>query len=117
MTTLGEAVISAVRKEADADPGYVYQGIDNVGCVYVHDGKPSCLVGHGLWAAKLIDSTFEQHTRSFNVEAIELLAVQMGWEFDAREICWLQVVQEKQDDGVAWGDAVKAADKQWGKKI
>lgn len=113
MSELGQKLISLVRDIAEANPDFTYvpplkviDASDANGCVYVHDGKPSCLIGHALWMAGVIDSNFED--RGCNTRAAYDLTRQYGVEVE--EADWLDSVQRSQDLGVPWGEAVPEAD-------
>ena len=106
MSDLGEQIIQAVRKAAADNPGFIY---DEFNCVYVRDGQPACLVGHGLWDLDLIDANLERDQR-LNGENIADLLCKFGHFLDQTEVEWLEIAQEQQDTGKSWGNAVRYAD-------
>lgn len=123
MSEVGQKVIATVRAKAAADPGYVYippvlseggdiDGNDVRSCVYVSHGYPSCIVGHGLWEAELIDGTFEENIA--NGYPFVPYNVDDGFGFmramNPAEINWLSDVQREQDSRTPWGEAVRMAD-------
>ncbi|AER47959.1 hypothetical protein SEA_JUICYJAY_115 [Mycobacterium phage JuicyJay] len=103
MSELGQKLINEIRMVAAGNPDYVYRD-DNPSCEYVRGGSPSCLVGHGLWRLGLIDAEFE--TNRLNVEVFDHLWAELGLEMDEEEVDWVQMVQERQDAGRTWGEAV-----------
>ena len=122
MTEIGQKVISLIRAKAAENPDFMYpvyaypdgDGCVN-GCVYVWGGKPSCLVGHGLWDAGLIDASFETAgpapgIRGPNHEPARVVIDRLGLELSGPERDWIVQVQVAQDEGVPWGDAVRKAD-------
>lgn len=109
MSELGQKIIEGVRAAANKHPDHVYKKTDMGGCQYVRDGAPSCIVGHALWAAGLIDSTckFDERDNS----GIDIIIRDEGWPLDVSEVDWLCRVQGEQDSGTPWGKAVELADK------
>jgi hypothetical protein len=109
MSKNGQKTIAAVREVATERP-YAWEGE----CAYVvqdeHSGEcsPGCLIGQGLWRAKIIDSSFYNHSSNVNT-SIGALVDHFG--FDADEARWLNDVQCEQDTQVRWADAVAFADR------
>jgi hypothetical protein len=73
-------------------------------CVYVHDGKPSCLVGQIL------------HKHGVSLEDLAANEFQGAWSVSERYAgadyhakFFLDVAQGKQDSGMSWGEAVRLA--------
>lgn len=115
MTVLGEQLISIVRVEAAETPDYIYRPPNlNGACLYVHQGRPSCLIGHALWGAGLIDANLPSARSGssvyINEESIRTVAVDLELDLSIAEINWLAHVQGKQDRASSWGDAVASAD-------
>lgn len=106
MSTIGQKLIDAVRATADSNPTYIYD--NNYGCCYVRDGQPSCLVGHAAWNLGLIDATFERE--GANRAAVCDLSDILGLGLDDGESFWLSTVQDHQDTGYPWIEAVAGAD-------
>ena len=114
MTEIGQKLIGLVRAKAAENPEFVYvrprseAGIHG-SCKYVVDGQPSCLIGHALWGAGLIDSSFEENY--CNTYPFRALVHELGLQqLDDNERKWLISVQHHQDDGRSWGTAVEWTD-------
>lgn len=113
-SVLGQQLIESVRKHAARSPRAVYLGpldeFGNTECVYVAHGQPSCIVGHALWDAGLIDAGFEDDGK--NGSGIDTLAAH--WSpleaLSRDETDWLGTVQGAQDAGYQWQIAVDEAD-------
>ena len=113
MTEIGQKLIGIVRAKAAENPEFVYvrprhEDFRPGSCTYVRGAQPSCLIGHALWDADLIDSSFEQC--GLNTVPITVLVHDMHLELDNLELYWLSGVQSYQDDGRPWGAAVEWAD-------
>ena len=114
MTEIGQKLIGIVRARAAENPEFVYERqrtpAGNFGsCRYVLDGQPSCLIGHALWGAGLIDAFFEEHY--CNTYPFRTLVHELGLQqLDDNERKWLISVQHHQDDGRSWGTAVEWTD-------
>jgi len=99
-----------------AGEDFVYtQRPDTAGtkCVYVHEGKPDCIVGQFLAGLGVSIERLERADARFGgVPAYELLdqLVHEGvvegswWTFSA-----LNSAQSAQDDGNTWGEALRSA--------
>lgn len=113
-TTTEHKLIELIRAKAEAKPDFVYEPLAGAGignsCVYVDDGKPSCIVGHGAWDAGLIGPEFQlsRHNSDGVIELLEHLSTIS--EFSGADRAWLEAVQEAQDTGQTWAEAVKTAD-------
>lgn len=119
MTELGQKLIASVRAKAEANPNFVYDKVKRVvvpgippaeSCVYVMDGQPSCIVGHGLWEGGLINAEFEYSPS--NGDAVRHLIDDMDLDIDPVEASWINTVQYEQDRQTPWGTAVAIADAQ-----
>jgi hypothetical protein len=120
MSAIGQQLIDIVRAKAAENPDFRYEPPGGAGtpCVYVHRGKPSCLIGHALWGVGLIDADFSRRQERtdksrailLNAEGFDLVAPELGLELDREERMWLEQVQAEQDKEKPWGIAVKAAD-------
>ena len=117
-SVLGQQLIESVRKHAARSPRTVYLGpldeFGNTECVYVSHGQPSCIVGHAMWDAGLIDAGFEDDGK--NGSGIDTLAE--NWpplaSVSDDEAEWLLTVQGEQDNGMPWQVAVDEADEKVG---
>lgn len=120
-SVLGQQLIESVRKQAAENPRRVYQGpLDeggNTECVYVASGEPSCIIGHALWQAGLVDAEFEDDGK--NGSGIDSLV--SSWppleEVSDDEADWLLMVQDSQDAGMPWNVAVYEADEKVGAHV
>lgn len=119
MSEFGEKLIAAIRKRAENNPDYVYEPPregGNMSCVYVYNGKPSCIVGCGLWDIEAIDADFEfKKTKdgaddtSVNIKMFGIIR-HFFPRLDEGEMQWIYHVQNQQDAQFAWGKAVEMAD-------
>lgn len=111
MSGMGGQLITAIREVAADSPDFIYSKPADYfrsKCVYVVDGKPSCLIGHAVWNLGLIDSSLERS--GYNDCSAEELVNHLEMDVDGRELRWLEVVQYRQDQGVPWAWAVARAD-------
>lgn len=108
--TYDRAVELAREVVAEFGEGYVYpeyqKAAESPGsspsCVYVYDGKPSCLVGQIL------------HRHGVSLVALSMREFSGAW-FVSAELChasektrqFLDSAQSSQDKGNTWGEAVK----------
>lgn len=107
-------VIKAVREVAAEQPDHVYRKPDDASnCHYVDrdngDRVPGCLVGQGLWKVGLIDgSLFDD----YDVNGAGVAGILDYVQIDCLPIQseWLERVQNRQDAGATWGEAVAYAD-------
>lgn len=105
---IGQKLIDEVRKIAAEKPAFVYTPPNMARCVNVSDGQPSCLVGHAFWNLGLIDASFEEQEN--NAGGVYSLTQILGLHLPEKEYNWLAQVQDNQDRGLPWGEAVKDAD-------
>lgn len=123
MSELGQQIIAKVREIAAEQPDFVYHEPPGaVSCVYVHDGRPSCIIGQALWALGLIDATLEHDETPVlqpgtvyspakpNKVTSRDLFKHLGIEVDTEEAKWLRAVQSFQDSQFCWLLAVERAD-------
>lgn len=78
-------------------------------CAYFeYDNSPSCIVGHALasefQAAGIVYGSFE------NTDAIGSTSVLAKVDIEPLAVNYLSTVQEQQDFGIPWAEAVKYAD-------
>lgn len=89
---------------ADAGDDYVYPREN--GCQYVHNGAPSCLIGHALhrMGAPIKElATFDSYRPGITASA-ETALRHLGCP-DSRLRCAAEAAQQAQDDGKTWGRA------------
>lgn len=113
-SVLGQQLIESVRKHAGRNPGLVYWGpLDEAGnseCVYVAHGAPSCIIGHALWDAGLVDAEFEDDGKNGSgIDTLSELWSPLA-SLSRDETDWLGTVQGEQDAGSEWQVAVDEAD-------
>jgi len=113
MSDLGQKLIEIVRAKAAANPEFKYitplaNQQDDPPCVYVYNGCPSCLIGHALFEAKVIDGSLESSGK--NTTTFGSLADHLELPIDTSEWKWLRAVQRYQDAHKPWGEAVARAD-------
>lgn len=103
-----------VRAIAAQFPDRIYQQSKKTGsgpsCLYARDGKPDCLIAQGAFMAGMdIDTLLEfDAADQYEDSGAEHVFKQFG--FTAIELDWLARVQQLQDDGCPWGEAVRMAD-------
>lgn len=112
-TTVEHNLIEWTRKVAAANPDFVYEPVKAIGggsrCMYVRDGKPSCIIGHSALEAGLIDPSFENN--SYNDLDVMALLGHLGIsKVEHADRVWLEAVQEAQDTGQTWREAIESAD-------
>lgn len=117
-TIVEHKLIEWTRKVAGENPDFVYEqitkenesGYKSRSCLYVHDGKPSCLIGHAAIEAGIIDLSIE-FTGNNLLEACELVQnLGIVDQLSHAEIKWLNAAQNAQDTGQTWAEAIKSAD-------
>jgi hypothetical protein len=108
MSKNGEQVIQAIRETVAENRYHVHNGACKF-VDYTHNGNyvPSCLVGHGLWKAGLIDETFFYEPANKN--SISKIGEKL-FGFTPKEVDWLLEVQMVQDCKRPWSEAVESAD-------
>jgi hypothetical protein len=103
----GQAVIAEVRRVAAESPDH----INDSPCVYVYRAQPKCLIGHGLWAAGLINKNFARPLNNEIIDGQDMLSHLADAMLTDDEITWLRMVQIRQDSGQPWGEAVRSTDR------
>lgn len=107
--TYDRAVELAREVVADFGEDYVYPESEKrretdgslPSCVYVHEGCPSCLVGHILHRHGVSLEDLSQHEfRGAWTVSTKLADAEFGARF------FLDVAQGRQDKGMPWGEAV-----------
>lgn len=103
-----EQVMTTLRAVVAERPDYVYEEIaGDDSCLYVHNGAPSCLVGHVLFRLGLpLDVLSENEGGSPGMSVREF-----GISHRAADV--LDIAQARQDVGESWGDALAAAEGVW----
>lgn len=109
-----ENIENEIRRIAAENPEYVYDEGDAAAwgqrCYYVRNGCGSCIVGRALANLGVpIERLEEADSRNGSgVRASTLLTELTGKSLVAAR--WVQYVQDRQDKGVAWREAVAQAD-------
>jgi hypothetical protein len=83
--------------------------IDEVGCFYVHDGQPACLIAHVLHRAG-VPLALLAAREGLNAEIVlDQLARQGVIRVDPETAATLAAAQRLQDSGASWDEAVAQA--------
>lgn len=98
--------VIADRRDFVYDPQIHGEGYT---CVYFKAGAPSCLVGYAL-EPELREAGVRPGTENNN-EAIAQLAHRGVVALTKPAARYLSVIQENQDTGVQWGQAVESAER------
>ena len=109
-TITEQDIINEVRRLAADNPDYIYVspgGSEYSSCVYIHDGKGSCIVGRALVNNGFDPEKVSQHEGLTADEMLVALGIKEETDF---EQVWLDRVQTLQDSGTPWADAVEEAD-------
>lgn len=105
-------LIADIRKIAAENPEHVYERVSlddrtPSRCVYFIEGSPSCLVGQGFAKQGMAEDDL---TPLDNLNSIGDLLRDRIYDVDPVELRWLDRVQEVQDQGLPWSEAVDIAD-------
>lgn len=94
--------------DAVKEKGHDYVYPSRGECVYIKDGKPSCIVGHVLVAAGLPVIAFGGCSGEMrhNSAGIRHLSKVLELDMDHDTVELLREVQWSQDNGTPWGQAV-----------
>lgn len=113
----GEQIIQAIRDVASEKPDFVYARPEGSSkCMYMHEGKPSCLIGQALFKLGVIDASIESvpsadHGNSAGAGSLlNYLGEQGKIDVSFSQRRWISEVQWNQDKGATWSDSVQAAD-------
>lgn len=117
MIVLTVAKVKELLAEAVALKGadYVYttpdglQGTpeDQPVCLYVHGDQPGCIVGHALYSAGISLARLREEERNDAEGVLRNLRHDLMYEEGVPSL--LQDVQQAQDQGTPWGQAVRSA--------
>lgn len=122
-----EAVAAKVREIAAAEPDFKYHKKYGNDCKYVVDGQGACIIGRALvdlgcppdFFCQQLPPGFYGETSPtlYNNANIHNLAgtafPRMAFQSDSFSgaVRWLSSVQDSQDSGATWGEAVAHADR------
>lgn len=104
-----DQVRDMLRTVVAENPDFVYEppgGMDE-DCKYVHDGAPSCLVGHVM---SRLGFPLVEFAR-FEGQSPGQIDVALSISSRAADV--LDIAQARQDVGESWGDALTAAEGVW----
>ena len=110
MNVTEQDIINEVRRLAADNPDYIYvnpNGSEFSQCVYIHDGKGSCIVGRALVNNGFDPEKVAQYEGATADEMLVVLGIKEAIDFGQ---VWLDRVQALQDNGTPWADAVEEAD-------
>jgi predicted aconitase with swiveling domain len=112
-------IVREARRLAAESPDFVYTpplvwaaGVDPLDgkiCRYVHEGKGSCIFGQALVNLGYLDPTT---TDLEDVEGHSITTVVLRMEIEIPDVqrLWADEVQNRQDTGATWANAVAIAD-------
>ncbi|HEX2242265.1 MAG TPA: hypothetical protein VHK27_03220 [Gammaproteobacteria bacterium] len=110
-----ERGIQLLRQAAQGRETFVYIKSEGYGyCAYVLDGKPSCLIGCALVLAGVPIERFDERVNTCRISATviddnnqELTVPEyLGVNLTHKALMLFSAAQGKQDNGMAWGDAI-----------
>lgn len=105
-------LIKHVRDLAEENPTFVYQEPGEYGiCMYQHDGVPACIIGQAFTRTGTPIEMLIEWDKLTGGKSVSDIAVDHGIT-SPRVRGWLARVQQGQDHGKTWRDAVRAADTQ-----
>ncbi|AXQ64423.1 hypothetical protein L3Y19_gp054 [Gordonia phage Neville] len=108
-------LVASVVELATANPEFVYEApAGGAACLYTHKDEPSCLIGQAL---SKVGYTIEE---LYEFDHNEMRESDAGWiltELGASDevALWALGVQTRQDDQVAWGNALWYTDEECGR--
>lgn len=104
-------IADKVIQLADQNPDFVYTSpVPSGDCLYVHDGKGSCVLGQALLALRVVDVEYLDKNKDFRIPALIRDLVRLGRIEVISEhhplITYLNLTQMDQDRGKRRADAV-----------
>lgn len=121
-----DALIAAVRKNAEENPDYVYASEGYGDCFYEINDAPSCLIGHGFFDLGFQVDVLKEFDNPTAVPGKDNSSVGAVLEFhfgitgtdeynepEDDRVGWLYTVQTYQDVGNSWAEAVATADERY----
>lgn len=107
-----EQLVSEVRKLAAERPDFTYKTPEwEISCLYWHKetGTPGCIFGHAL-ANLGVDVSRITRSNAIDIALPEIIGNDY-YKIPSDIRMWFNQVQEYQDVGISWGEAVVDADK------
>jgi hypothetical protein len=115
-------VVQEVRKIAAERPDFIYRKpqyksngvlVDSASCMYINSPEgeepiPGCIFGHALLNLGVEPDRIRKYEGAIASSIVRNLLREAT--VDVLNADWMNKVQDAQDDGVAWGDAVASAD-------
>ena len=100
-----ESVLNDIVKDNE---DFVYSGPDSMTCYYTHpDGSVGCIFGRAFDVLGLNRPAWGTDENTFGIAAtLQALGVVVD---EPKTVDFMYHVQELQDTGLAWGEAVKEA--------
>lgn len=101
-----EQLIEKVRELAAAKPDFVYRRPENsTSCLYrEHDGMPGCIFGQAF------DALGVELTDAHEHKGITRVLSLLGISVTRLQVEWMMSVQDAQDLGHSWAEAIARAD-------
>jgi len=92
------------------EEGFTYEAPKNDTCLYVHEGAPSCLIGHYLIDLGFPIDAFDELEgvgieSLFHENAYKVLMEEQGFTADPEAVYAMSKVQDLQDNGYSWETA------------
>lgn len=111
-----DELIKAIREIVDEDPFFVYRrprktNGSSGGCYYEHSGKPSCLIGRGLFKLGVSIETLAQMDRIRPYASNGTAITSYFPNVEDIRVRWLMVVQEQQDAEYEYNYCIDHADR------
>lgn len=122
VTLTPESILMAVETAVQAKgEDYIYTPVgEDPKCVYVHDGKPSCIVGrvlagHGVPLERLVEFDVAGFGGGITASAVvDLLRAEGATVTDSDTGYYLSQLQDMQDHGRTWGHVLTEARRLFG---
>jgi hypothetical protein len=100
-------VMTEVVDEYGHDYVYVYENA-GIGCAYIKDGQPSCLIGHVLVRLGVeVSYLTERNSARIESHLFDSHETDHPWTPEAGSV--MEAAQLLQDMGETWGEALAAA--------
>lgn len=98
-----EHVKSRLQEIVKGREDFVYElPEDKNKCVYMNNGKPSCIIGHLFEADDLLDSKYDEDVNSGIMDVVN----EYGLPYTDEAVVYMSAVQNAQDSGRTWGEVI-----------